>query len=291
MAAAAAILVVACGNSPKKRDQAPVQTPTRGQATVLVDETFYPLIKGELAVFSHTYKYADIELVCSPEQMIVKELMADAERVAILSRELTDAEKAHFEALKLVPKVTPIAYDAIALITSRESSDTLITVDALRKMLRGGAGSRTLVFDHPASGTVRYMREFAGADSLPGAYSARTAREVLEYVASNPGAIGFTGVDWLYEADSADRQYIDRIRVMTVSDAVTGVSKPTQNDVAEGKYPFIRKIYFINCQGTAGLGLGFSSFLAGDIGQRIVLKSGLVPVTYPKREIVVRKQL
>jgi phosphate transport system substrate-binding protein len=39
----------------------------------------------------------------------------------------------------------------------------------------------------------------------------------------------------------------------------------------------------------SGLGTGFVSFVAGDQGQRIILKSGLVPATMPVRLIQVKK--
>jgi phosphate transport system substrate-binding protein len=42
---------------------------------------------------------------------------------------------------------------------------------------------------------------------------------------------------------------------------------PSQNNLAEGTYPLARDLYIINCQGYSGLGMGFASFVAGDIGQ------------------------
>ena len=50
-------------------------------------------------------------------------------------------------------------------------------------------------------------------------------------------------------------------------------------------YPLTRSLYVINCEGGTGLGTGFASFIAGERGQRIVLKSGLLPDSIPSREI------
>ena len=269
------------------------QTPTRGNASVLVDETLFPMVDGQVRVFENRYPHARIHIISSPEQLIPTLMRSDSLRIGILTRELTETERAWFEDKRIIPRTLPIAYDAIALIVNRNHRDSTITQDALREMLRGGKGMDhyTLVFDNPASSTVRYMMEFAKTDSLPGVYSVKSHRELLEYVAAHPDAIGFTGIDWLYETDAGQTPFINRIRVLAVGDSTEGYYKPTQNDVAEGKYPFTRKIYIINCQGTSGLGLGFASFLASDIGQRIILKAGLVPVAYPNREIIVRKKL
>jgi phosphate transport system substrate-binding protein len=52
-----------------------------------------------------------------------------------------------------------------------------------------------------------------------------------------------------------------------------------------------RDLYIINAQGFSGLGMGFASFVAGDIGQRIILKSGLLPVRVPGRKINIRNEI
>ncbi len=270
------------------------ETPTRGNATILVDETFYPMIDGQVQVFESQYPYAHLDIITRPEQEIARLLAADTSRIAILSRELTPGEQSYFDNLRLIPRVTEIAYDAIALIVSKAFADPVITETDLQALLAGRSnpGKYVLVFDNSQSSTVKYMQSYAGIDTLPLSYtySVKSNRELLDYIARTEIAIGFSGVDWLYEPDDNQKAALDNIKVLPIQ-TCTGTYRPTQNDVAEGTYPFIRKISLINCQGTAGLGLGFASFLAGDIGQRIILKSGLVPVTYPKREIKVRKQL
>jgi phosphate transport system substrate-binding protein len=44
----------------------------------------------------------------------------------------------------------------------------------------------------------------------------------------------------------------------------------------------------LNFQGGKGLGMGFASYIAGENGQRIILKSGLSPIKFPSREINVK---
>ena len=50
-----------------------------------------------------------------------------------------------------------------------------------------------------------------------------------------------------------------------------------------------KKIYLLNYQGRTGLGMGFASFVKSEVGQRIILKSGLAPVKIPTREIRIVK--
>jgi len=50
-----------------------------------------------------------------------------------------------------------------------------------------------------------------------------------------------------------------------------------------------RDIYIINAEPRNGLVTGFSSFVASDKGQRIILKSGILPAIAPTRVVSVRK--
>jgi phosphate transport system substrate-binding protein len=267
------------------------QTPTRGAVTVLVDETILPMIDGQARVFESDYRSAKLNLAGYPEEQLSALMQSDTSGMAVLARPLTVQEERWYESQKIEPQITEVAYDGIALITNIESRDTLITTETLRGILRGEQAGLPLVFDNQGSSTVRYMKAFAGVDSLAGAYSLSSNRDVIEYVAANPNTIGFAGVNWLYEADAELQPSVAKVRLVAVGEDTAGYYKPTQNDIAESKYAFTRKIYFVNTQGSYGLGLGFAAFVAGDAGQRIALKAGVVPITYPKREIIIRKEL
>lgn len=284
--AAVALIAVGCSQKNKR------ETPTRGHAAILIDETVFPVIGAAAHVFEDQYRRASFELISLPEQQVAESFINDSARLAILTRPLTKEEEAWLESRRITPRITPVGFDGIALITSRESRDTIIRTETLRDILTGKSGiQHVLVFDNPKSSLIRNMQEFAGTDSLVGVYALNSTIEVMEYISRTPDAIGFVGVNWLYEAGPDKRPYIERVRVMSVGDDENGFLKPTQRDVASGGYVFTRRIIFVNAQGSAGLGLGMASFLAGDIGQRIVVQSGLVPITFPQRQVIVRHQL
>ncbi|MDR0511094.1 MAG: substrate-binding domain-containing protein [Rikenellaceae bacterium] len=271
------------------------QTPTRGSITVMVDQTVYPIMLDEVDMFGHTYKYTHIELLGLPGQTIVDSLMhSDSLRVAIMARDLTENEKNWFENRRVRPCINEIAYDAIALIANRANGPKSISEQELKDILTGTANPRSfkLVFDNSHSSTVQYMMEFAGVDSLPATwvFSASSTLELMEHLSKNVNSIGFIGVNWLYEPDGEVRRFIDKVGALSVGSGAEA-RQPTQNNIAEGSYPFVRTIRIVNCQGNAGLGLGLASFVAGDVGQRIILKSGLTPFVMPKREINVREKI
>jgi phosphate transport system substrate-binding protein len=47
----------------------------------------------------------------------------------------------------------------------------------------------------------------------------------------------------------------------------------------------VRKLYVLNYSNKNGLGMGFATYIGAFEGQRIILKSGLLPVEIPSREI------
>jgi phosphate transport system substrate-binding protein len=151
-----------------------------------------------------------------------------------------------------------------------------------------------LVFDNPNSSTVRFMKELANVKDITaaGVFSYKTNEEVIKVISENEGMIGVVGVNWLSEPSPNMAEVIKKINVLGVKGLKDNkYYYPSQNDIAEQKYPLARDLFIINCQGYSGLGMGFASFISGDIGQRIVLKSGLMPIRTPGRKLKIRSQI
>lgn len=278
-----------------KQSEANKETIIKGKTTLLVDETIKPIIEDQIAVFESTYN-AQIVLQAKSEKEVIKAFLKDTSRLAVLSRELNSDEIKFFEQLKIKPKTTKIATDAIALISNKTDSDTLIDMEDVVSFLKGDIKTKIqgLVFDNPNSSTVRYLTAIAGVKEIPqkGVYSFKSNEEVVKFVAQNKGMIGVVGINWLLQPTVNIKDYLTNINVLSVK----GLNKnayfaPTQNNLAEGTYPLARDLFIVNCQGYSGLGMGFASFLAGEIGQRIMLKSGMLPTKIPGRKILIKNKL
>lgn len=265
------------------------ETILKGTATVFVDETITPIVEDEIMVFESKYD-AKINLVSKSESEVLNSLFNKKATIAVLSRNLSKKELNIFEQRKIVPKITKFATDAIAFVSNKSSNDTLIALRDVLSFMKGEHNSKIkgLVFDNPNSSTVRYMTALAGLKALPEkeVYSFKTNNEVLKFVSENNGMIGIVGVNWLSQPNPSMNEIIKNTNVLNVKGIDgKGFYAPSQNNLAEEKYPLVRDLYVINCQGYSGLGMGFASFVAGDIGQRIVLKSGLLPVKIPTRKL------
>jgi phosphate transport system substrate-binding protein len=273
-----------------KKSEGEKESIIKGTATILVDETLKPLLEDEIAIFQNGYD-AKILMEVRSEKELMQAFLRDTSRIVVLSRKLNEEESKYFEQLKIKPKTTVIGTDAIAFISNKSSNDSLVALKDIILFMQGKPQTRVkgLVFDNPNSSTVRYMNELAGIKETPteGVYSFKFNKDVVKFVSENDGMIGVVGLNWLYQPSPDMKDLIKKINVLSVKgESSAAYVAPTQNNLAEGKYPLARDLYIINCQGYSGLGMGFASFVAGDIGQRIILKAGLLPVRVPPRKVI-----
>lgn len=278
-----------------QKKEANKDTITAGKATLYVDESILPIVEDEQAVFETEYA-AKLHLVPQSEKEIMNAMVNDTAKMAILTRELTPIEAKAFEAKKIIPKIIPIANDAIAFIRNKTSKDTLVALQDIIDFINGKPvpSIKGLVFDNANSSTVRYMNKLAGAviEKQKNIYSFKTNQDVIKYVADNDGMIGVVGMNWIYQPPIELEETVDKVNILGVK-SIKGTEYvfPTQDNLAAGKYPLARRLYMINCQGYSGLGMGFTSFIGSERGQRIILKSGLVPERFPTRKIVIRNKI
>ena len=178
----------------------------------------------------------------------------------------------------------------MALIRSKTSNDSLVALQDVIDFINGKTISsiKGLVFDNANSSTVRYMSDLVGVPVVnqKNVFSLKTNQEVIKYVAEHDGMIGVVGINWIFQPPLDLQESVDKVNVLGVKDTNAATfAFPTQDNLAQGKYPLARDLYIVNGQGYSGLGMGFASFVAGDIGQRIILKSGLLPANAPIRII------
>lgn len=272
------------------------ETIIRGSATIVVDETLTPIMEDQIAVFENQYP-AKIKQINASESAVVQMLTTQKHAIALMGRELTEEESAVFRNKKIKARTTPIAIDAIALITSNNSKDTLVDVkDVLSVMKNESSKIDGLVFEDSNASTISYLNRLAGIAKTTSSkiYSLNSVEEVFEYVIANPNKIGVIGLNILVQPTADIAEKMKKVKVMSVRNVNSVMNnkayyKPSQDNLGAELYPLSRKVYMLNYQGGSGLGMGFASFVAGDIGQRIILKSGLLPINIPSRSIQTRK--
>ena len=281
-----------CKNETSSRQE---ETILMGTTSIMTDETLTPIIEDQVSVFESSYN-AKINLISKSEAEILNALLNDSISIAILSRRLTNEELKIFTNRKIYPKTTGFGTDAVVFIRNSATNDTLIDMSAVIDFLHGKSvpNIKGLVFDNPNSSTVRYLDSVAEISKprSDGIYSFNNNAEAIKYVAENDGFIGVVGLSWITQPSEELAKLRNKINVLSVRGLKGGdYVSPTQNNIAERKYPLARDLFIVNSQAYAGLGMGFASFITGERGQRIILKSGLLPIRIPGRKITIRNNV
>jgi len=297
------LIMASCTGGTKK---GPDETPTRGNIKIEADESFQPIIDTEVFTFTHLYDNAKIATSYKPEFDIIKDFMNDSIKVIVSSKKLTDDQIQYLRDTLVIARTTAFAYDALALVTNKANHDTLIKYNTVRDIFLGKVknwkdinpkskfGDIRVIFDNTKSGNIRYFKElFEVSDTLPeNFYAVNNNAEVIDFISRNPDGLGIISVNWISDKDdSLSMSFINKINVVAVSQQYVNDGsyyRPYQGSIYDKSYPFTREIYFISRETFKGLGTGFIQFATAEQGQRIVLKSGLVPATMPIRLVQVK---
>jgi len=264
-----------------------------GQTSIFVDETLMPIVEDQAIIFQTDYN-AKLTLLPKSEKESINDLTNKKSGIIVLSRDFNNEEINFFKNNRITPRSTPFAIDAITFIKNTKSNDTLIDLKEVIDYLKGNKNSiKGLVFDNPNSSTVSYLCKLAKIESLPseGVFSFKTNDDVIKHVSENDGMIGVVGINWLTQPKAAMQKYVNSVKILSVKTADNKYVYPSQENIGSRAYPLARVLYIINCQGYNGLGMGFASFITGEIGQRIITQSGLAPMREPSRNIRIRNQI
>ncbi len=274
-----------------------LDTTTSGTIKIAVDQSLQPLIQAEIEAFEGTYRDAHIQAVYTSEADAINSLLRDSVRLAIVTRRLTVDEQGVLDKVKIPGLQMSVAKDAIALILHTENRDSILRWEHIQGILEGKivnwkqinstspSAPIEIVFDHPNSGILRYLRDtLQGIKAIPpNCFAVNNNEGVIDYVSKKKSAIGLIGVAWVSDAeDLTANTFLKAIRVASLENRLE-FYQPYQAYIAQNLYPLSREVIIISREARSGLGSGFLTYVASDKGQRVVLKAGLVPVTMPVR--------
>lgn len=279
------VIIIALGMASCTNNNVPKRTDTLSSGDILisVDETYKPIIEQQLQIFDSSFPNANIKVQYKSEAECIKDFMNDTVRLILITRELSAQEKASLESQKVITESLAIAKDAVAVITNKNTTDTVFSLNQLKGILTGTYSKEyTVVFDNQGSSTLRYMLDsiITGQQLGKNVYAANSNDSVIRYVMQNPNAIGFVGVSYASDfEDSTGLNFINSVRVAAVyNDSLQQYYQPYQAYIAPDKYPLTRNLYYIHKDTYPGLATGFAKFLREQRGQLIFKSARLFPL-------------
>ncbi len=277
-------------------------TLTSGKIYIGVEPAFRPVMEAEIDMFRDKYKEASVQAEFLPEAKAVERFLDknDSLVLIVIPRTLTPEEDAEIKKNNLSAKTTHIAYDAIAVIVHPDNMLRRFTTEELKNILTGrilsweelkGSNLRdtmTIVVEDANSSTVKYLQDSLPLDSSlsPLLFATGDIAKTIDYVAENENAIGFVPLNWISDRDdSTANKFLDKIAVCRISNDGEKYYEPFQYYILQKNYPFIRNVYCIHKEHYSGLATGFTAFVAGPIGQKIIHAQDLLPARTPLRVV------
>jgi phosphate transport system substrate-binding protein len=278
---------------------------TSGKLKIGIDESYSLMMDSQLFIFKELYKHAEIQATYSAEGDIIKALMDDSIQSAVICRPLNEKEMEYFKSIQRLPESTKIAVDAVALIVNPANMDSTFTMEQLTRMFNGkdtswsqinpasSLGKINIVFDNQKSCNERTIREkFVPSGKLPAnCFAVHSNQEVIDYVNANKNAVGVISVSWISDKDDpTSMDFLEKIKVVGIIDPSNTekpdlARKPFQAYIYDETYPLRRDVYIIRTGLRGTLGTGFASHVAGEKGQLIIHKMGMVAANAPTRVV------
>ena len=267
-------------------DRKDLDTEDSGTIHISVDESFKPVIDSQIQVFEALYPKAKIIAEYKPEAQCFRDLIKDSTRMIIVTRGLTEEEEKFYkDSLQYLPTWSKVAYDAIAVIVSNSSPDSVFSMSKIRGILDGSTADKELaVFDGLSStSTVRYAIDsiLKGKPFDPKkVFAEKSSRDVIDYVAKNNNVVGFVGVSWIgNKEDTAQLSFLKKVRIAALECTCPEETfvKPYQANILRKRYPLVRGLYYVLKENYNGLGSGFANFLEYEKGQLIFMRAYLWP--------------
>ena len=297
------LLILSFGSCKKKPKDKWDDTLYSGIIKIACDENFENLMDAEINSFQANTDYSAILIpIYSNEDEVIRLLLEDSVRFALTTRNLNASEKRTVEEKRMFVRNYIVAFEGIALITNKANPDSLIGIPTIRKILTGEItewkqidpdsplGTIRVIFDNKQSGILRYIVDsVAKSENLsPNLYAMNNSNELIDKVCELPNAIGIVGYNIINnEVKWKTSGLQEKLRLMRVSKEekanLNNSYLPFAGDIKSEDYPLWRAIYALLSDPRSGLSSGFSIFLAHDVGQTVILRSGLFPAVVDRQ--------
>ncbi len=265
-------------------------TPTTGIINIEADNSFEYIITPQIELFTSIYKNTKVNYTFKGEQECINDLLNDKCKVIFISRKLSQRESDVFKNKNIIIHQTPIAYSAIVIL-SKAFKDKYLELDSLKELLLHNE-PLSVVFFRKNNGATLYMKDslLEGKSFSKNCFALDDTSIFRKYIFENNNAIGIMDYSRICDNDDAWTRNIkyphsDTFVIPIKKSKNTPAYYPDQSNIATKNYPLVRTIYCIRRGDNFSLSAGIEAFIAGEKGQILFKKVGLVPFIDHERRI------
>ncbi len=254
-------------------------------------------IKGSDTVLPVSQEAAEIYMKQHPGSRItvtgggsgvgISSLLDATTDIAMASRSIKFSEKVDLKKERKVLREAVVAYDALAVVVNPRNPVSHLTRWQLEAIFRGkftnwnqvkdyvtgrrGPNLRIIVYSREtSSGTYEFFKTSVLREKnyMAGVLSMPATGAIIQSITQTEGAIGYVGM-----------AYINRhVKAVKVSYDNKHFIYPNMETGRKRLYPIIRELYYYYTADKTKVVSPFINYLLSPAGQKIVMKSGYVPV-------------
>ena len=251
-------------------------------------------IRNQVYTFEQIYFNAKVNVKYVNEKQAIEGLYNDSCEVIVISRVLSTDEIKKFNAENIYPTQICVAKSALAFVVAVNNTDSVISIDKIKRIISGEETSYNMVFDNNNSSTTCFLKDsmLQGKAFGKNCFAVKNTAELINHISKNKNTIGALDYAWLSDSnDSLSKVFLKSIKILAV--AINGSKTaymPDQSNIKTGDYPLCRWVYTFRRSTGFTLSTGFSLFIAGRKGQIMFLQQGLIPFVQPDRAVEINKE-
>ena len=276
-------IVTSCKKSGRIPDD-----PQQGTITFAADESFRNVSEALSERYMALNPKTKINLIIKKEDLAFMDLLENKVRVIVMSRELSDKEKAAYKS-KIDMDMLPakFAADAVVFVVPKNSTRTSISIDELKAEL--SSDQKNIIFDGTNSSNLNFVAQKLNTIPNQLKFSIINGnKNLINEMNKFPDKIGVVSLNSISRPyDKESQELKNSIKILPVVEKDQSF-EPTIGNIKGMKYPFTRVLYFLTNESYYGLGNGLIRFSCQQLGQIVVEKEGLQPYYIFKREVQMR---
>lgn len=272
----------------KKKAEYTSDSPSQGEITLQHDDSFVNVAEALTYRYQKFYPDTKINVKVTKEDQALQDLLNFKVRMIIMSRDLTDKERAFWDSkIKLPWKPAYFGADAVCFVVNKNSTKEYVDEQEIKQMLH--SGEKKLIFDGSNTSNLNAIIQKYGLDAKKVQFSSIQGNENiiknLEKFPNHIGVVSFNTISRPFGEKAIQLREMVKILPMKVGDSLV---EPTKENLKTQNYPLTKLLYFLTNEPYFGLANGLIRFSCTQVGQMIVDKQGIQPYYLFPRNVQIR---
>ncbi|MCO5234370.1 MAG: hypothetical protein M9888_11610 [Chitinophagales bacterium] len=260
-----------------------------GQVSLFADKNTASLLKQLGDVYAVHFSQASLKAHYRKDNEVMNAMLSDSTRIIVLQRECSQSE---LEQIKVLHEAKPLqytfAYNAIALVKSKESTDSI--VDSLSFASQVIKGQEQLVTISEYSDLYTLLLQIYGVkQGNRNLKIVANIDELKSFLKAEPDYIGLLPFSLVSDNyDPKSKEVVPQFRWLGISGQKNIFL--SQSTIYTKEWPFVIPYTILYCNISNQDGIGFVKFIHTRQASKLILKAGLIPYLLPERDIKVEPQ-